>query len=620
MKTLLLLLLLAPALRASAAKLPEEAETCLACHSKDGGAPLTKLDGYARSAHADLSCTSCHTQAGEQPHPKMTKPDCGTCHDGPAAGVAGSPHGAALTARAGSLSGACKLCHGAPHAVVKKGDPKSPAARVNQMATCGSCHGDRTKTPEAIANREPVKSYLTTVHGAAAVHGSTRAASCADCHGAHEIRLGLDSRSRVNKANIADTCGRCHTSQAEQYRQSVHGKALAGGMKEAPTCTDCHGEHTVRSPSDPTSSVSSGAVTNTCSNCHASEKLIGQFKLPPGQVRSFRASYHGLAAQNGKGLKVANCASCHGWHDILPSADPASHVNPANVSRTCGQCHAGAALRLGTGKVHQALSGSGEGSAAANFFKVFYLLAIPMTLGGMLFHNLLDLAHKTLTGDLRPMRAEEEPMLTPSERWQHAGLVVSFTLLAYSGFALKFPGHFWGAPFEWLGGEEFRRQAHRAAAVLFVLVSAVHAAYLAVAVKGRQRLLALLPAWRDLSDPPAVLAYNAGLSKKRPAMPRFSYIEKAEYWALVWGSGVMLVTGAVLVFDTLSLKVLPLWAIESARVIHFMEAVLACLAILVWHGYWVAFDPEVYPLNWAWLTGKVRLGRGGHGAHHEEKP
>lgn len=524
---------------AAGAVLPEQAQTCLACHSPDGGAPSPRLEAYARSAHGGLACTACHTRAGETPHPsKMPKPDCAACHD------------------------------------------------------------------------KAAVSYKTTVHGLAAARGSKKAAVCVDCHGSHDVLRAMDSRSKAAKPNLASTCGRCHKAEAAQYVRSVHGKAVADGAKEAPTCTDCHGEHALRSPSDPASSVSSAAVTGTCSSCHASERLIGLFSLPPGQVSSFMNSYHGLAAKNGSGLHVANCASCHGWHDILPSSDPASRIHPQNVSKTCGQCHAGAALRLGTGKVHQSLSGSGEGSRIARLFRSFYLLAIPLTIGVMLLHNLADLLRKAITGDRAPMREEEDPMLSGAERLQHAVLMLSFIMLAGSGFALKFPG-------DWLG-EVSRRQAHRAAALSFVLLGAVHAFYLAKA--GRRRLSALLPAARDFKDPAAVLAFNLGLSKAKPQLPRFSYIEKAEYWALVWGSAVMVVTGGVLLFNTLSLNLFPLWLIESAGVIHFMEAVLACLAIVVWHWYWVIFDPEVYPMSWAWLTGRVRLKGTGHGPRPPKEP
>jgi cytochrome b subunit of formate dehydrogenase len=115
----------------------------------------------------------------------------------------------------------------------------------------------------------------------------------------------------------------------------------------------------------------------------------------------------------------------------------------------------------------------------------------------------------------------------------------------------------------------------------------------------------MLPAKRDLFDPLKVFIYNIGASSKKPVLSQFSYIEKFEYWALIWGSFVMTLTGALLLMHNLAMAYLPLWAIEVSRVVHYLEAVLACLAILIWHGYWVALDPDVYPLNWAWLTGET---------------
>jgi cytochrome b subunit of formate dehydrogenase len=197
--------------------------------------------------------------------------------------------------------------------------------------------------------------------------------------------------------------------------------------------------------------------------------------------------------------------------------------------------------------------------------------------------------------------------MTVPERIQHAALMITFSLLAWSGFALKFPFSWWAYPITLLGGEEPRRSFHRAAALFFVVVGLLHVGYMLFDRKGRERLKALLPARRDLADPLRLFLFNLGLSDARPLLARWSYIEKAEYWALVWGSGVMVATGTVLVFHNAALTALPLWVIETSRVIHYMEAILACLSILVWHLYWVVYDPDVYPMNWAWLTGRSRL-------------
>jgi cytochrome b subunit of formate dehydrogenase len=99
--------------------------------------------------------------------------------------------------------------------------------------------------------------------------------------------------------------------------------------------------------------------------------------------------------------------------------------------------------------------------------------------------------------------------------------------------------------------------------------------------------------------------FNLGLSKKEPQFKRFSYVEKAEYWALVWGNAVMIITGFLLWFDNFFVGFLPEGFLEVALVIHFYEAILATLAIVIWHLYSTVFNPHVYPMNTSWLTGKM---------------
>jgi cytochrome b subunit of formate dehydrogenase len=117
-----------------------------------------------------------------------------------------------------------------------------------------------------------------------------------------------------------------------------------------------------------------------------------------------------------------------------------------------------------------------------------------------------------------------------------------------------------------------------------------------------------------MKDGVGQLLYNIGLTKTPPPTRRWNYAEKAEYWALMWGSFVMIVTGAMLIFTETVLRMLPKIWHDVAQVIHFYEAMLATLAIVVWHFYWVIFDPNVYPMNPAWLIGK----RPAHGEPEKE--
>lgn len=581
-----------------------EAEGCLACHSNPEVAPKPELGRLDASAHGKLDCTACHADASEAPHPKRPQPvNCGKCHKEPAAGLRTTHHGQQKLSQGHTLQQVCSICHEkAPHGILPISDPKSRMARANEPETCASCHGGENPVVLDERGRSRVDTYKHTVHGEAQRAGKTGAATCSDCHGEHAIRHSNDPASRVSARNVPDTCGKCHKDEKKAFLSSVHGSNLLKGVRDVPSCTDCHGEHMVRRPGQAGAQAS---VTGTCSSCHASERISSKFGLAADRVSTFMTSYHGLASKLGN-AEVANCSSCHGWHDVLPSSDPASRINPKNLAKTCGACHPGAGERLAALKVHETLAGTGDASPAANLVRSFYMLMIPLVLLGMFFHNVIDFRRKALAKKpLVPLRDEEEVMLNLDERVQHLLLTGSFTLLAYTGFALKFPDAWWAQPFVHFGGDRARLIAHRGMALLFVVLGVYHAAYLTLRRCGRARLRALLPAGRDFLDPVRLIAFNLGVLKEQPRLPRFSYIEKSEYWALVWGSIVMVATGVLLISHDFVLAHFPLWVLDVCRVAHYLEAVLACAAIFVWHAYWTVFDPEIYPMNWAWITGKV---------------
>jgi cytochrome b subunit of formate dehydrogenase len=110
---------------------------------------------------------------------------------------------------------------------------------------------------------------------------------------------------------------------------------------------------------------------------------------------------------------------------------------------------------------------------------------------------------------------------------------------------------------------------------------------------------------KDLKDFTQNARYLAGINKVKPRFARFGYAEKMEYWAVIWGTLIMGATGLGIWLKLGVTKFLPRWIVDVALTIHYYEAILACLAILVWHFYHVIFDPDVYPLNWACWKGKV---------------
>jgi cytochrome b subunit of formate dehydrogenase len=333
--------------------------------------------------------------------------------------------------------------------------------------------------------------------------------------------------------------------------------------------------------------------------------------LPAGRLSTYRDSFHGLAARGGSPV-VANCASCHGYHDILPSTDARSMVSPQRLGTTCGSCHPGAGTKYRMGPVHVAMATTTQ--PILYWARLIYLWLIAGTIGFMTLHNGLDFGRKIarhlqeqlgrVQGHPHEVRQWFERM-TVLERIQHVLLATSFFTLVYTGFALKFP-EAW--PFAWLArlevGYSWRGIIHRIAAIVMVAVSLYHVAYL-VTRRGRQLLVDLFPRPKDAIDLIQQMLYLAGLRSQPARFERFGYIEKAEYWALIWGTIVMTVTGGVLWFENSSLRELPKWALDLATLVHYYEAWLAFLAIVVWHLYMNIVNPDVYPMNWTWLTGRI---------------
>jgi len=491
-------------------------------------------------------------------------------------------------------------------------DEKKLAASVHRTNTCASCHSDLTrKHPDDNLAAKPVscagcharqsESYGASVHGIALRAGTKASATCQDCHDSHEVLPPTSPASPLNFANLAKTCGGCHPEAAKDVAQSVHGKAVAAGYREAATCTDCHSEHKIESL---TASSSLKISKDVCSKCHASEKINTKFRLPKDRVKTFFDSYHGMASQYGSTL-AANCGSCHGVHKVLASSDPASTINTNNLVATCGKCHPGATDKFAFSKVHVDVASAQSGGAAGErinwWVRRVYLIMIFAVIGVMCAHNGILFAKKLRA--LVKSRERNVVRMDRSQRTQHFILAASFIILAVTGFALKYPDS-WVA---WLLGsnEALRRWSHRIAGVVLLVAGAYHLWYVLGNRRGRQLVRDLFPTWKDARDIVAATRYLCGLSSKRPQFGRFGYPEKMEYWAVVWGTIIMGVTGLMIWFKMDVTRFVPRWAVDVALTVHYYEAILACLAILVWHFYHVIFDPDVYPLNMACWDGRV---------------
>ncbi|MFO1487662.1 MAG: cytochrome c3 family protein [Verrucomicrobiota bacterium] len=244
----------------------------------------------------------------------------------------------AMNAAAGLKNADCLECHSdktlwktnaAGKGISLFVDAAKLAASAHRTNSCAGCHADITeKHPDDEVAAKPVQcatchegqtaSYNASVHGLALKAGHADAATCQDCHDSHEIIAPTSVLSPLHVTRQAETCGACHDQEAKDWAMSVHGKALAEGKRDAPTCTDCHSEHKIESLAGHDAQKIS---VDVCSRCHASERLNTKYRLPHDRVKTFFDSYHGLASQYGSTL-AANCGSCHGSHKIFLPRTP----------------------------------------------------------------------------------------------------------------------------------------------------------------------------------------------------------------------------------------------------------------------------------------------------------
>jgi nitrate/TMAO reductase-like tetraheme cytochrome c subunit len=331
---------------------------------------------------------------------------------------------AAPAAPAPNGNDSCLMCHGdkdakdaAGKSIAVDGAKFGKSAHGGAGLKCTNCHADivADKLPHrdrqkpvqcASCHDQAVKDYAATVHGVSRKGGNDAAASCADCHGTHDIRPSKDPESRTNHANLQATCLRCHGAEAvkaglpggdigSKFDDSIHGKALKGAARaSAPECTDCHGTHDMRPKSDPASKVSRERSPDTCGSCHKPEReawangMHGKLRqggvlAAPGctdchsahgiqqhdtakfqlqvieecgtchgdYVDTYRDTFHGQVTALGY-ARMATCASCHGAHDVLPASNPASKVSKENRLATCQACHAGASANFASFDPH----------------------------------------------------------------------------------------------------------------------------------------------------------------------------------------------------------------------------------------------------------------------------
>ncbi|NWG12435.1 MAG: hypothetical protein HXY20_02740 [Acidobacteria bacterium] len=211
---------------------------CQQCHDAGSyqksvhGRPVIGPDGKAIRASA-AGCKDCHGTHEVLPHTdgkssvnrSRIAHTCGSCHQSVQSHYARSAHGIALD-KGVKGSPSCVDCHG-EHDIELVASKDSPVSKAREARTCMRCHLD---DPEIRQRTAPsagfIAGYESSVHGVAVASGNEKAASCSDCHGAHDMKRRSDPTSSVNKWHVAQTCGKCHGEISTEYGESIHGTAL----------------------------------------------------------------------------------------------------------------------------------------------------------------------------------------------------------------------------------------------------------------------------------------------------------------------------------------------------------------------------------------------------------
>ena len=213
------------------------------------------------------------------------------------------------------------------------------------------------------------------------------------------------------------------------------------------------------------------------------------------------------------------------------------------------------------------------------------------------------------------------------ERAQHILLIVSFPPLVLTGLPLMFYElRIFKSIFGFEKAFYYRGVLHRAAAVILIADIVWHFAYTILTRRGRDNFKEMIPGAKDALDAVSLFGYNVGLSRwlyrkgillrffdrhpfwkfeNPPEYGRYNFIEKLEYLSVAWGSIVMILSGFFMWNVELSLRIFPLWVHDIFVIAHGYEAMLAFLAIIIWHMYNVHLNPEVFPMSKIWLNGKI---------------
>jgi len=475
--------------------------------------------------------------------------------------------------------------------------------------------------------------------------------TCRDCHQGFQFNphdpveeatgdgiAALKKRGFKNPIAL-NACMDCHDSPSDVPGSFPHGKQKDGTKAGLPYCLDCHGDpHEIRLMKGQPAAARRLAMNERCIKCHGDSKKMAPFHLRADIIAAYEHTMHAIKLDLGS-PDAPGCADCHPAH---PARDDKKKAELAKGA--CVKCHAGANPQFKDLASHKPMT---RADRPISYFTIkFFAWLTFLTILALSLHVLLDVINviRRAGGQRKPHPHGKsgaqslDPVLlgmvsdgrieptgrvlrfSVNQRLMHGLMAVSFTTLVLTGWPLSSHGigasHFLVSL---LGGLGTVGWLHRAAAVGLIVVSVYHLGYLAVLAARRKLPLSMAPTPQDVRDAVGNILWILGMRDNKPSYGRFSYFEKFDYWAVFWGCAIMIGSGAVRWFPTQVMRFAPTWLYEICYLAHTDEALLAGLAIFVWHFYNVHLRPAVFPMSWVFLTGRMTMEEHAeeHAAEHE---
>jgi hypothetical protein len=501
------------------------------------------------------------------------------------------------------------------------------SASVHGKNACTSCHVDITDLLKHMKKEIKVQKvqcerchkkenaeHYTSIH-------VSKGVMCANCHTDIHTHTYWKNDKRIAVAK----CIQCHDKEAV-YQKSIHGKGVAAGNMDSAACHDCHNLHSIQKLG--AEKEHREFHTKVCLKCHSDDKMMARNKVDNVKVKSYMDSYHGKNYRLGFPEKVAGCADCHSAHAVLPEEDPKSTVNPANLVKTCGQCHAKATPLFTKFYAH------GEHNDRKHYPILFYtFIAMTGLLVGTFsvfwIHTLLwmfrgfienrEKADLLAAGEIHhviPEAHKQYRRFKPVHIFMHLLVITSFLGLSLTGLPLKFSDQHWAITLmNFYGGSAHAALFHRiCAGITFVyfamaLVMSIHFLFIRKDIKGNflQRLFgpdSLCPNLRDITDVVGMIKWFFFKGPK-PTFERWTYWEKFDFIAVFWGMFAIGGSGLMLWFPEFFGLFLPGWAFNVATIVHSDEALLATGFIFSVHFFNTPGRPEKFPMDFVIFNGQI---------------